>query len=1039
MTLTPHLRAVIIVLTVVLLPAAGAQAQSGSLMEAFNQYRALYQQGRYAEAEPFAAKALELAENRAGLNPSATAVILNDVALLYQAQGRYDTAEPLLKRSLAIREKVLGADHPDVGVSLSNLAVLYLDQGRYDAAEPLLKRSLAIREKALNADHSDVGIALNNLAQLYQHQGHYDAAEPLLKRSLAIREKALGADHPDVGVLLDNLADLYRTQGRYSAAEPLYKRSLAIREKALGGDHPEVGVSLNNLAELYQALGRYSKAELLYKRSLVLRENALGADHPYVGRLLNNLASLYIAQGRYGEAEPFLKRSLAIRENALGANHPHVGYSLNSLAELYRTQGRYGDAEPLYMRSLVIAEKALGADHLAVGVSLNDLALLYRAQGRYDAAEPLFKRSLATKVKAVGADHPDVGRSLSNLAVLYQDQGRYGEAEPLLKRSLVILEEALGADHPDVSASLNNLAVLYQAQDRYTEALNSVRKASAIHRRRSARSAGQRSGGGLSEQRSVRPIFVNHVGIGFKVLRRDPMQRTALTAELFEAGQLAQSSSAAGAVAQMAARFAAGNDRLAGLVRARQDAFEQWQRIDTALVEAVSRPPGKRDQGTEREFWNQLGGLDRRIGGLDGRLAADFPAYAELATPRPARLVEVQKLLAEDEALISYLVSDGGTFIWVMRRDRSQMISADIGRVALNAAITALRKALDPPSLQSLSNVPPFDTTKAFELYQKIFQPVEPMLDGARHVFVVPDGALQSLPLGVLVTAKPQAPVTDFTGYRQTPWLAKRYAMTTLPSVSALRALRVFAKAAKASKPFVGFGDPLLEGHPQGGRGPKLAALFTPRGIADLQAVRSLSALPETARELQALAKELGASRDDLFLRETATEGQVKSADLSEYRVLAFATHALVAGDLTGLAEPALVLTPPGVATKDDDGLLTASEVATLKLDADWVILSACNTAAPDGTPGADALSGLAKAFFYAGSRALLVSHWPVVSDAATALTTGMFMAMADDPGIGRAEALRRSMMAMMKRSYLAHPLFWAPFVVVGEGGAVQK
>ena len=120
-----------------------------------------------------------------------------------------------------------------------------------------------------------------------------------------------------------------------------------------------------------------------------------------------------------------------------------------------------------------------------------------------------------------------------------------------------------------------------------------------------------------------------------------------------------------------------------------------------------------------------------------------------------------------------------------------------------------------------------------------------------------------------------------------------------------------------------------------------------------------------------------------------------------------------------------------------DDGLLTASEVAQLKLDADWEILSACNTAAGD-KPGAKGLSGLAKAFFYAGARALLVSHWPVFSKSTTDLTTSMFETIRNNPTIGRAEALRRSMMEMASHRRTAHPIFWAPFVVVGEGGVAR-
>jgi CHAT domain-containing protein len=273
------------------------------------------------------------------------------------------------------------------------------------------------------------------------------------------------------------------------------------------------------------------------------------------------------------------------------------------------------------------------------------------------------------------------------------------------------------------------------------------------------------------------------------------------------------------------------------------------------------------------------------------------------------------------------------------------------------------------------------------------------------------------------------------------PWLAKRYALTVLPSLSALQSLRHFARVSRAPEPFIGIGDPTLEGPPGSARGVNLAKLYARGAVADVGELRKLPPLPDTADELRAMARTLGVAERHLYLGSRATERGVRALDLQGYRVVAFATHGLMAGEFSDIGEPALVMTPPAEATAEDDGVLTASEIASLKLDADWIILSACNTAAADGTPGAEGLSGLARAFFYAGSRALLVSHWAVLSDATVKLTTRMLSEAAADPKLGRAEAHRRAMLALAAdkdNPHYAHPMFWAPFVVVGEGGAAQ-
>jgi CHAT domain-containing protein len=190
----------------------------------------------------------------------------------------------------------------------------------------------------------------------------------------------------------------------------------------------------------------------------------------------------------------------------------------------------------------------------------------------------------------------------------------------------------------------------------------------------------------------------------------------------------------------------------------------------------------------------------------------------------------------------------------------------------------------------------------------------------------------------------------------------------------------------------------------------------------DLELLRGLPRLRETAQELNQIAQALGASPENSVLLGTAaTKPRVTSTDLSQYRVLAFATHGLLPGELRCQAEPALVLTPPAALTAADNGLLDASDIAQFRLDAEWVVLSACNTAGPDGALGGESLSGLARAFFYAGARTLLVSHWTVASRPTVALTTGVSPRGSVPPRPPRA---RRPSYAG-RHAATSHPVFW--------------
>jgi CHAT domain-containing protein len=329
---------------------------------------------------------------------------------------------------------------------------------------------------------------------------------------------------------------------------------------------------------------------------------------------------------------------------------------------------------------------------------------------------------------------------------------------------------------------------------------------------------------------------------------------------------------------------------------------------------------------------------------------------------------------------------------------------------------------------------------------------------------------LSLLPTGPARLGDEEEPL--FANYRSVPWLVRSHGVTVLPSVASLRALRGLPPGDATRKAFVGFGDPLfsqeqaaeaerpakdtVELAALSGRGVQIRGLpvrlraAPDTGEFDSAELARLPRLPETADEILSIAVALNADlTKDVFLGKRANEKAINSLDLSGYKVLAIATHGLVPGDLDGLSQPALALTAPEVAGVEGDGLLTMGEILGLKLDADWVVLSACNTGSGQGA-GAEAVSGLGRAFFYAGTRALLVSNWPVETTSSKALTTDLFRRQAADASLGRAQALRQAMLALIDEggatdpqsgklvfSY-AHPIFWAPFSLIGDGGGAR-
>ena len=1080
---------------------------AAEVLELHKQRRELVRSGNLEEAAKIAELAVSVTSEHFGDEHPETARALFLHGQVQQRLGKSLNAEQFFLRALKIQSTNLGQAHSATAQTRNSLALLYRTENRYHEAETLLKYALEVYATAKNSDFRQHVYTLDILIGLYRHKLKlFKEALSHSKRVLAMRTRELGAENPETLDSRSNLALLYRDMGRYTQAEQLLKDTLATYEKSHSGEHVKILKSLDNLIGLYRLQDRLSEAEPHMLRAVALAKQK-HPNRPELAARLTSLALLYRDQQRFGEAAPLMERALAIREVAPGKRSHELVETLNVISGLYRLLNRHREAELHLQRAVMLRKKELGPRDPKTADSMTNLALVYLDTERFRLAEQILEEAIGIREALLGRDHITIAYALDMLAAAHRGLGRMSEAEDVLKRALSIRRSTMGLKHPDTARTLRNLAGLHVKNKNWAQAVEYFEKSNDIFLQRretklySSAPFAQRQVS--SEIKRHSSSFFRYVHAAHRLGATEADQKSELIAKTFVAAQWTRLTSAARSLAQMSARFSSGETTLAKLIREQHDGTVKWKKLDTELVRRLLQPEIKRNRVEERRLRDELDKIESRFAAISKELD---PSYIELSQPRAISIAETQDALKPHEVLVLFIFGAQEGYLWTVTKRNALWRRLSLGTYRLERDVNTLRCGLDssnwvdvgslPDASEddkrrrqaqiarrercrnltgktvSASDAPPFDTKRAHHLYKALFGEVEDLIND-KNLIVVPSGPLAKLPFQVLAKTEPESSVD----YAPVDWLIRNHAITVLPSVSSLKALRRDVKESRANRPFLGFGNPLLVGHTGENKSawakqscPKtvsptdpvnVAGLARPENISrmfrggkvDVAALRRQEPLPETADELCAVAQELDAGGQGVYLGSEATETKLgelnQTGDLAKARVLHFATHGLIASEtksLAGsLAEPSLILTPPDRVTDIDDGLLTASDVAALKLDADWVVLSACNTAAGGAKDNAEALSGLARSFFYAGARALLVSHWYVDSHAAVQITTRAFAELKRDKKIGRAEALRRSMLAAMQdatrpRTWTpaAHPATWGPFVIVGEGGSAH-
>jgi CHAT domain-containing protein len=974
------------------------------------------------------------------------------------------------------------------GLSVQAVAQFLYRRGQARAQLGRTREAIADAEAAIRAgrggDYVDVVSRYEQfLIRLLRTAGEYKRAIDLINMQLRnFSNKSQGRQFP-LNLLMTGT---YLSLGDVNRAESYVQRNKALLVEARSWRTFEMFRTsyLANIEEgnarVYAARGQYAEAEQschrgeAYQRDALVRSSEWPSASPReafewgIDWLIALEGRMKAQQGRVAEAETDVRRALLSRLAKVGKYHANTAEIVGMFAAVLIEQGRYQEAEKL-IRTVVEIYQSLGysIDSPPLVGANNQLASVLNLEGRWAEAAAVYALLDEATKSWEPARREQLLLSTEHIATLYNtntlDAG-IAAAERLVARQ----RSRFGEQHVDTALTEGLLAIGLARANRNMEALRQFHLAVPILMARSRETDDDDPTVSAARDQREQMVVEAYVTL---LSRMGATADVDVPAESFRLIDTIRSRSVQRALSASGARAAAQNPALAALVRKEQDLEKQLGAQLALLNSVLALPPEQRDDKAVKEIQGEIDKLRAVRDAAKRELAVKFRDYASLVEPAPPTIEQVKNSLRPDETLVSvYLGRDNG-FVWAIPKTGGVAFATIAG--AIDTKVAKLREAL-APEVDWVSDIPPFDVATAYELYELLLKPIEASWQGSKSLIVVANGALGELPLGLLPTAPSQVDIGAqplFAGYRNVPWLARTHAVTMVPSAAALVTLRHLPTSSAERDKLIGFGDPYFNAEEAAEAEAELNApvqvaasdTLDPSAVmtraiplklraaphteeVDKADLALLPRLPDTRLELTAMAMALDVDpAKTLYLGKEANEQNVETKDLSRYQIVAFATHGLVPGDVDGLTQPALALTAPDIAGVNGDGLLTIEKILALKLNADWVVLSACNTAAGAGA-GAEAASGLGRAFFYAGSRAILVTNWSVHSASARELVSDLFRRQVADPAISRAEALQQAMMSMVdKGGYqdakgntsfaYAHPLFWAPYTIIGDGG----
>ena len=931
--------------------------------------------------------------------------------------GRYADALSNLQAALAIARQ-LGMRDAEAGV-LGDMGIVLKDTGHYEDALSDVQQALTIDRQLGRSDNEQR--ALGTIADIEQRMSRYDDSLEAANEELAIAVQRQDLDgqagaHLAMGNVMTALSRFPEALGFYRLALDAYR--------ALKNPQGEAHV-LGNIGLIQTEVGQYADALESHEETIALARQA--GDPPTEAKALNDIANVQAELGLYQAALRSNGDALEIQRKI--GDPTRIANTLTTRGFIEKDLAAYADAESYFRQALDLSTQI--ADQAEPGYDLIGLGSVQASQGRYAEALASYQRALAVFVKL--GDQQDQADILWSSATVQQRLHLFSDALVSAQRSSVLLRATGSPVWHALYAAAQAQASLDDPQDalaNYEAAIDEIEQ---------LRGALPEAGSRTSFFVQALPVYDNYIAYLLDLDRRFPGK--GYDRKAFEIFERRQGRTLLEQISQSAAHGFSG----VPLAVSQQENTITVEIAQLKSSLAQARSTSQADAKAIAALETELSAVEQRRDALEASIKSRYPAYYALQHPQPIAVSTLQqRVLRPGEAMLVYDVLGNRTALWIITPTAFQLFELEGGAADVQHKVdqylsaprsvqSAIDSGLSRSAVRRLAaqTLPPFvDASSA--LYQWLFPAAaRSTISASKVLYVVPTGALYGAPFEALVTQ------TGSSGHVR--YLVEDVAISYLPSASLLGVLREGAEKQRQTdqQPLVAFANPTFARTTgaDSSTAPTLGASQT-AALANIVSAGSQTsdfpALPGSEIEAKAVAATIKGSIADIYLHDDASVATVNrlnaNGDLKHFRYVLFATHAALPDTVSGVAQPSLVLAHPSAG-----GFLTMGDVYGLSLDAQLVMLSACESGGGVATKG-EGVQGLTQAFMYAGTPVVSVTQWEVVDDVAERFTPDFFFRMHNNAT--PAQALRAAKLAMIRGSdaMLQHPFFWAPTVLFGDG-----